>query len=90
MQKITNNAKWLTLTDAEKEFYRLEVIKAYALCENIRLQFREYQLRPTRSAPSPKPFSLEVERAKTLDLLAWKFEQAHTVYDALLVKHMQG
>lgn len=90
MLRLTNSQKWHTLTEVEKEAYRLELVRAYIICENIRLQYREFVLRPTKSGPPSNPFSLEVEKAKTLDMLAWKFEQAHTLYDALLVKHLQG
>jgi hypothetical protein len=84
------NARWKKLTADEQAAYMLELSKCYTECENIRIQFREYKLRPSRSGPISNPFSVEIEKSKTLDLLAWKFEQAYTLYDSLLVKHMVG
>lgn len=88
MLRLTEMLKWQNLTEAEKVAYGLELSKAFTVCENFRLQHREYKLRPSKSGPPSRPFSVEVERCKILDLIAWKYEQAFTVYDKLLVKHM--
>jgi hypothetical protein len=84
------NTRWHTLTEPEKQAYQAELHKAHTDCENLRLQFREYKLRPMKGNAGKNVFSVEVERAKVLDMIAWKYEQAFVVYDKLLVKHTQG